>query len=152
MVNYYASLGVTKDASAEDICAAFKKVAKENHPDKFPGDFEKENTFKAASEAFSVLSDKEKRAKYDRGQKPPPPPPSPFKSILMEGMSEVLGVKLSANRRRVLDGVLSGVEVASGRPPTSVDVASWLKGGIAFADLMAELSGRDQRGDRGDGT
>ncbi len=61
--DYYSILGVDKDASQEEIKKAYRKKAHEHHPDKSDGDEEK---FKKISEAYSVLSDKEKRAKYDK--------------------------------------------------------------------------------------
>jgi molecular chaperone DnaJ len=62
MKDYYQVLGVTKSASEDDIKSAFRKLAQKYHPDKKGGD---ETKFKEASEAYSVLSDKKKRAEYD---------------------------------------------------------------------------------------
>ncbi len=62
MKNYYDILGVSKDASEDDIKKAFRKLAHKHHPDKGGGDQAK---FKEASEAYSVLSDKAKRQQYD---------------------------------------------------------------------------------------
>jgi DnaJ-class molecular chaperone len=62
MKDYYKILGVNKDASAEEIKKAFRKLAHAYHPDKKGGD---EAKFKEASEAYSFLSDKQKRAQYD---------------------------------------------------------------------------------------
>ena len=64
--DYYEVLGVDKNASAEDIKKAYRKAAKENHPDLHPGDKECEVRFKEANEAYEVLSDADKRAKYDQ--------------------------------------------------------------------------------------
>ena len=64
--DYYEVLGVSKDASAEDIKKAYRKVTKANHPDLHPGDKECEERFKEANEAYEVLSDEEKRKKYDQ--------------------------------------------------------------------------------------
>lgn len=64
--DYYKILGVSKDAGAEEIKKAFRKLAVENHPDRNPGDTGAEERFKAASKAYEVLSDPEKKAKYDR--------------------------------------------------------------------------------------
>ena len=64
--DYYEVLGVAKDASAEDIKKAYRKVTKANHPDLHPGDKECEERFKEANEAYEVLSDEEKRKKYDQ--------------------------------------------------------------------------------------
>ena len=63
---YYEILGVAKDASEEEIKKAYRKQAKKHHPDVNKGNKESENRFKELSEAYAVLSDKEKREQYDR--------------------------------------------------------------------------------------
>lgn len=63
--DYYKILGVPKDAKPEQIKKAFRKIARENHPDQHPGDKKAEQRFKEASEAHDVLSDPSKRAEYD---------------------------------------------------------------------------------------
>ncbi len=64
--DYYEILGVPKDAPADDIKKAYRKVALKFHPDRNPGNKEAEEKFKEAAEAYEILSDKDKRAKYDR--------------------------------------------------------------------------------------
>ena len=64
--DYYEVLGVSKGASDDEIKKAFRKLAVKYHPDKNPGDKEAEAKFKEANEAYSVLSDKTKRARYDQ--------------------------------------------------------------------------------------
>jgi len=64
--DYYEVLGVEKNASAEDIKKAYRKKAIQYHPDKNPGDKEAEEKFKEAAEAYDVLSDPQKRARYDQ--------------------------------------------------------------------------------------
>ena len=64
----YKELGVSKGASADEIKKAFRKLAKELHPDKNPGDKPAEERFKRITGAFDLLGDAEKRAKYDRGE------------------------------------------------------------------------------------
>src|SRR6476469_1853866 len=64
--DYYEILGVSKSASAEEIKKSYRKVAMQFHPDRNPGDKTAEEKFKEAAEAYEVLSDADKRAKYDR--------------------------------------------------------------------------------------
>ena len=64
--DYYATLGVSKDASQADIKKAFRRLARENHPDVTKGDAAAEKRFKEVSEANEVLSDPEKRKAYDQ--------------------------------------------------------------------------------------
>ena len=63
--DYYKSLGVAKDAGADEIKKAYRKLAMKYHPDHSAGDKAKEEKFKEISEAYAVLSDAEKRKKYD---------------------------------------------------------------------------------------
>ncbi len=69
--NYYEVLGVSKDASEEEIKAAYKKLVKQYHPDLHPGDASAAEKFKEINEANEVLSDKQKRAAYDYEQEHP---------------------------------------------------------------------------------
>ncbi|MGK9369281.1 molecular chaperone DnaJ [Melioribacter sp. Ez-97] len=64
--DYYEVLGVSRDASQDEIKKAYRKLAMQYHPDRNPGDKEAEEKFKEAAEAYEVLSNAEKRAKYDR--------------------------------------------------------------------------------------
>lgn len=66
--DYYQSLGVAKDASAADIKKTYRKLARELHPDKNPGDAAAESRFKEVSEAYDVLSDPAKRKEYDEAR------------------------------------------------------------------------------------
>jgi curved DNA-binding protein len=64
--DYYKTLGVSKSASQEDIKKAYRKLARKHHPDVNPGDQAAEERFKEINEAYEVLSDAEKRKKYDQ--------------------------------------------------------------------------------------
>ncbi|WP_145138456.1 DnaJ C-terminal domain-containing protein [Roseomonas gilardii] len=64
----YKTLGVSRQASADEIRKAFRAIAKKNHPDLNPGDTVAEERFKAANAAHELLSDPEKRARFDRGE------------------------------------------------------------------------------------
>lgn len=64
--DYYEVLGVDKNATADELKKAYRKLALKYHPDRNPGDKEAEEKFKEAAEAYDVLSDADKRAKYDQ--------------------------------------------------------------------------------------
>ena len=64
----YKILGVKKEANADEIRSAYRKLAKKHHPDLNPGNKAAEETFKSISGAYDLLSDAEKRGKYDRGE------------------------------------------------------------------------------------
>ena len=64
--DYYEVLGVSKNATESEIKKSYRKLALKYHPDKNPDDSEAEDKFKEAAEAYEILSDQDKRAKYDR--------------------------------------------------------------------------------------
>jgi molecular chaperone DnaJ len=68
--DYYKTLGVGKNATDEEIKKAYRKLARQYHPDRNPGNKQAEERFKEISQAHDVLSDPEKRKAYDRGQSP----------------------------------------------------------------------------------
>ena len=64
--DYYATLGVAREANAEDLKKAYRKLAMQHHPDRNPNDKQSESRFKEVNEAYDVLKDEQKRAAYDR--------------------------------------------------------------------------------------
>src|SRR6202047_5326818 len=64
--DFYELLGVQRDAAADDIKKAYRKMAMQCHPDRNPGNKKAEQTFKDLNEAYDVLKDEQKRAAYDR--------------------------------------------------------------------------------------
>src|SRR5437868_10235252 len=64
--DYYEILGVGKNAGADEIKKAYRKVAMQYHPDRNPGDKAAEEKFKEAAEAYEILSDTDKKTQYDR--------------------------------------------------------------------------------------
>src|SRR5262245_41327050 len=64
--DYYEVLGVERNAGQQEIKSAYRKLAQKYHPDRNPGDKDAEEKFKEGAEAYAVLSDQDKRARYDR--------------------------------------------------------------------------------------
>ena len=63
--DFYAELGLKKDATGDEIKKAYRKLARANHPDSNPGDTAKHDKFKSVAEAYDVVGDADKRKKYD---------------------------------------------------------------------------------------
>jgi len=93
--DYYEILGVSRDASTNEIKAAYRKLAVKYHPDKNPGDTTAEERFKEAAEAYAVLSDGDKRARYDRfgreGVAGAAGGPAGFDPTIFADFSDILG-------------------------------------------------------------
>ncbi len=64
--DYYEVMGIAREASEADVKKAYRKLAHQFHPDRNPGDKTAESRFKEVQEAYDILSDKEKRKKYDQ--------------------------------------------------------------------------------------
>lgn len=102
----YETLGVGRDASPEEITKAYRKAARENHPDRNPGDSEAENRYLAACEAFSLLDDPDRRREYDQtgrtGQKRRP------EAAFMEVLHRVMMQEIMTRRDSVVRTDLVG--------------------------------------------
>lgn len=90
--DYYEVLGVSREASSQEIKTSYRKLAVRYHPDKNPGDQAAEEKFKEAAEAYSILSDPDKRARYDRfGHQASQPGFSGFDPSTFGDFSDILG-------------------------------------------------------------
>jgi DnaJ-class molecular chaperone len=78
MSDHYETLGVDRDATDEEIKRSYKKLARTYHPDLNPGDADAEARFKDIGAAYDVLSDRERRARYDRFGTDDPAAADPF--------------------------------------------------------------------------
>src|SRR5882757_661418 len=103
MANLYSELGVPRNANQADIKKAYRKLARESHPDKNPGDKKAEDRFKRISEAYETLSDPKKREQYDAvGDRPAGGPqfdPNAFRDAGGVDLSDLLGGLFNRNRR-----------------------------------------------------
>jgi len=122
--DYYKILGVPKDAKAADIKKAFRKIARDNHPDAHPGDKKAEQRFKEASEANDILSDPDKKKEYDEARRlmgagfrypgnRTPPQGAGFSGF--GGLGDVFGGGGPENISDLLGGLFGGAARA-GRP------------------------------------
>ena len=113
--DYYEVLGVKKDADENTIKKAYRKLAKQYHPDSNAGDAGAEQKFKEVTEAYNVLSDKEKRKLYDRfghaafdgsapegGYAAPETEPEPGLAALAEAVFMALAVEILAAIRSII--------------------------------------------------
>lgn len=124
----YADLGVDRNVSDKDLKQAYRKLARELHPDRNPGDREAEERFKRASHAYGVLSDKKKRALYDE-----------FGDMgLKDGFDPELFRQRQAHQGNPFEG----------SPVSLEDLFGGAAGGGGFGGF-ADLFGRSARGGRG---
>ncbi|MBP5232600.1 MAG: DnaJ domain-containing protein, partial [Planctomycetes bacterium] len=109
--DYYEVLGVAKDAKPDDIKSAYRKLAMKYHPDRNPGDKEAEAKFKEAAEAYEILRDPDKRARYDRfghaGFEGPQGGGAGFSSMedIMSHFSDIFG---GGGGGSIFDGIFGG--------------------------------------------
>jgi DnaJ-class molecular chaperone len=121
--DYYKVLGVTRGASAEEMKKAFRKLARKYHPDVNPGDKKAEEKFKEINEAYEVLSDADKRKKYD---------------TLGPNWQEQFGPSFSGRRTYQY----SSSNGAAGQSPFDADPT----GSTGFSDFFEALFGRTNAG------
>ena len=140
--DYYAVLGVSDTASAKDITKAYRKLARELHPDKNPGDAAAEERFKAVSSAYDVLGDEAKRAEYDEvrrlGPMTGPGGPGGFSFNVGDmggagGLGDLLGQMFGGAAGGARGGASSGVG-----PRRGVDVQAQLT--LDFVDAIRGIT------------
>jgi molecular chaperone DnaJ len=139
--DYYGVLGVAQDAPAKEVTKAYRKLARENHPDTHPGDPASEERFKEVSAAYDVLGDEEKRKEYDEvrklgayggpgGNRPGPGGGFNF-NVGSDGLGDVLGQMFGRGRR-------GGGPSASAGPQRGADLDATLN--LSFADAATGLT------------
>ncbi|HLA78532.1 MAG TPA: J domain-containing protein [Vicinamibacteria bacterium] len=105
-MDLYEILCVRRDAKPAEVRRAYQKLARLLHPDVNPGDPAAAERFEAVSQAFEILADAERRARYDRGETPPPPAPT-VPEVGFQGFDFAAEVRVgSADFREIFDGVL----------------------------------------------
>ncbi|HEX2783092.1 MAG TPA: molecular chaperone DnaJ [Ilumatobacteraceae bacterium] len=139
--DYYKALGVSDDATAKEITKAYRKLARESHPDTHPGDDASEERFKEISAAYDVLGDDEKRKEYDEVRKlgplggfqggGPGGPAGYNFNVGSEGLGDILGQMFGRGRR-------GGGPSASAGPQRGADVEATLN--LDFADAVQGLT------------
>ncbi|EPD33572.1 MULTISPECIES: molecular chaperone DnaJ [Propionimicrobium] len=140
--DYYKVLGVPKNAKQEQIKKAFRKIARDNHPDQHPGDKAAEQRFKEASEAHDVLSDPKKRKKYDAERTMPPggfhfPGGGSRTTTFTGNIDDVLKGFGGADG---LGDIFGGLFNAGGRKPTTPQKGADVEGTVTI-DFMDAVKG-----------
>lgn len=135
MKDAYEVLGVSRQAGDEEIKKAFRRLAMEHHPDRNPGDKEAEEKFKEASEAHEVLSDRERRARYDRLH-PPARWSEPFHNAGAR-VRPFIEVELDWQRLSDLLGMQHVAREAARRERERVNLAQRLYGTYRLVDVEA---------------
>lgn len=122
--DYYEVLGLTKDASDNDIKKAYRKLAKENHPDLNPGDTAAEARFKEIAEAYAVLSDPDKKSKYDQfGHAAFDPSMGGTGFDFGDIFGDIFGGIFGGGRQRQQNGPMQGEHVRTGITVTFEEAA-----------------------------
>ncbi len=130
-MDFYELLGVRKSASLADLRRAYRKLARRLHPDLNPGDPVAAEHYRAATDAFEVLQDGQRRAAYDRGERKSPPPP-PVTAVGFEGFDFSAGSKGGSGFRELFESVLSRDSGAG--PARGEDLEASV--GISFEEAM----------------
>lgn len=113
--DYYEVLGLSKDAQDSDIKKAYRKLAKENHPDLNPGDSAAEARFKEIAEAYAVLSDPDKKAKYDQyGHAAFDPSMGGTGFDMGDIFGDIFGSIFGGGRQRQQNGPMQGESIRTG--------------------------------------
>jgi molecular chaperone DnaJ len=137
--DYYKVLGVSDTATAKEITKAYRKLARDSHPDTHPGDAKSEDRFKDVSSAYDVLGDEAKRKEYDEvrrlgpvgGFSPGGQGGGTSFNVGADGLGDVLGQMFGRGRR-------GGGPSASGGPQRGADVTATLT--LDFADAVKGLT------------
>jgi molecular chaperone DnaJ len=113
-MDHYELLGVRRNASSAELRRAYQKLARRLHPDLNPGDPLAAERYRAVTEAFQVLQDKERRAAYDRGERKEKAPP-PVAAVGFEGFDFSIEAKSGPAFRELFESVLRGTTTETAR-------------------------------------
>jgi DnaJ-class molecular chaperone len=143
MKDYYSTLGVSEGAAAEEIKKAYRKLAKQYHPDATGGDAKKGDRFKEISEAYSVLGDATKRSQYDQLRQNP------------QAQSAEWGGTTGVDISDIFAQFFGGGRAGGGRNGSGphvewhVESMGGDQGGSPFGDLFSSFGGGRRKGKRG---